>query len=360
MFAVRPRAGLRAQPWGQVMTRQISADEMRILRMEDALQRRREMALHASEIGVFEFEPSTGETFWDDRVRGFWGVSADEPTNYDLVIRGVHPGDRALHDLSTEQALDPNGSGHLDITYRLYPLDGSPMRWMRAIASCYFDGDTPVRLVGTVQDVTAEKTQEQRNDVLLYELEHRVKNTLSTAIAVLDLSRIGQTDIDNYFTVAADRLRAIALSHDSLRRGSWTDVDLSTLLGREAERFLGAKSDRLKMHGDPVAIPAHNVMTMSMVLHELLTNAAKHGALAQDGGRIDVTTKVEAEVTHLIWQESLPNPTQGADGNGVQGFGSILLEHILPAEIGATTERKMTRKGLLFSLTFPNLMEPTL
>ncbi len=338
------------------MSRQISAESLRILRMDDALQRRREVALHASEIGVFEFEPRSGETFWDDRLRALWGVSAEEPTNYDLVMRGVHPADRDFHDASTAAVIDPKGSGHLDITYRLFPLDGHPMRWVRAIADCFFEGDVPVRLVGIVQDVTKEKRQEERNDVLVYELEHRVKNTLATAIAVLDLSRIGQTDVDQYYNTASDRLRAIALSHDTLRRNEWSDVDLKHLLDREAEHFLGSEPDRVRVTGDPIAVPAHNVMTFSMVFHELLTNAVKYGALSQSTGRVTVTTRVAEGVSEMIWQETLAHPIPTTTTSGA-GFGTMLLENILPAEIGARIDRDLTADGLRFSVTFPTLEE---
>lgn len=333
------------------MSRELSPEVLRILRLADAKERRREVALSASEIGVFEFDPATSETYWDPRVREIFGVSADTPTNYDLVMQAVHPEDQDLHNEGTAAVLDPNGSRHLDIVYRLYPLDGQPMRWVRARGDCIFAGDAPIRLVGTVQDITKEKMQEHNNEQLLYELEHRVKNTLSTAIAVLDLSRIGQSDVDGYYGVASDRLRAIALSHDALRRAEWSDVDLHLLLTREAERFLGSENKRLHLSGDPVHLPANNVMTMSMVFHELLTNATKYGALLNPGGEIHVQTTQNASGWGLTWTETgLTTPPALASDKS--GFGTILLNKIMPAELGASVTRDITADGLIFQISY--------
>ncbi|MEY1556859.1 sensor histidine kinase [Yoonia sp. R2331] len=334
------------------MTHQAPSDALRILRIEDAAQRRREVALRASDIGVFEFDPATQETFWDDRVREIWGVSADEPTNYDLVLRGVHPEDHALHDAETARALDPANDGHLDISYRLYPLDGAPMRWVRAVADCIFEDGKPVRLVGTVRDITAEKRQEQQMDMLLYELEHRVKNTLSTAIAVMDLSRTGHTDVDSYYRATYDRLRAVALSHDSLRRGDWSDVELFALFKREAAAFLGQNLNRVTLEGDPVRIPARQVMTVSMAFHELLTNAAKYGALSDADGHVSLSARVADNRATLRWVET--RTTKAAiDAEGPRGFGNILLLDILPAELQADVSRDVPATGLTYTLNFP-------
>lgn len=334
------------------MTGTITPDAYEILRLEDAVERRRKVALQASEIGVFEFEPVSQETYWDERVRALWGVSMEEPTNYDLVIKGVHPDDRDLHDAETARVLDPKGTGHMDFSYRIFPLNGEPMRWVRAVANCVFEGDVPIRLVGTVRDVTSEKLQEERNEVLLYELEHRVKNTLSTAIAVMDLSRKGHSSIDTYYDAASDRLRSIALSHDLLRRENWRDVDLMSLVRRESEGFLGPQNDRFHLSGVTLRVPARFVMTLTMVIHELLTNAAKHGALSGKTGQVHVAVTVQDDFAHLRWHEKKGSGLNVPDKEA-RGFGSVLLMEILPAEMGAQVKRTLTTEGLELSISFP-------
>lgn len=340
------------------MTRHTQTETLRVIQIQDAVQRRREMALLASEIGVFEFEPATQKAFWDHRIHQMWGIPDGQEITYDTVIKGLHPDDRDFHDRTTEAALDPAGSGHLDMTYRVIPLDGSPMRWVRAVASCYFEGETPVRLVGTVQDVTAEKKQMARNAMLLNELQHRVKNTFATAIAVIDLSRQGQVEVDPFFDAIKARLRAMARSHDALQRADWTDVDLMDCISREASGFLGPDNPRLRVSGPPLHIPATHVQTFNMVIHELFTNAAKHGALRNKFGRIDIQTDIKDGMAQLSWTEHSPEPIVPPSA-AHQGFGTVLIDGILATEIDAKVSRDLSETGLQFTLQFPNLKDPS-
>lgn len=336
------------------MSRELSSDTLRIIKMQDPLQRRREIALKAARIGVFEFEPATQFAFWDDRVHELWGIADKEQIAYADVIGGVHPDDRAMHDAATEHALDPNGDGHLDMTYRVIPADGTPMRWVNAIADCHFEDGVPQLLVGTVQDVTAAQQQILHNEKLLHELEHRVKNTLATTLSILQLSLNDLHDLDSYFEAVSQRIRALAHSHDALRRSDWTAVDLETLIRNEAEAFLGADDTRFAIDCVPALLPPGNVLTFSMAIHELMTNAVKHGALSSGDGRVKVTGAIKDGVVHIKWHETLGDAAIPKPAN-LSGFGSVVLDQILPAETGGTVTRDMQADGMRCEITFPNL-----
>ncbi|WP_342078550.1 HWE histidine kinase domain-containing protein [Yoonia sp. SS1-5] len=322
-----------------------------ISRIEDPLERRRAVALQAAQIGVFEYEPETDIAFWDSRVRELWGIPAGEVITYDKVVRQVHPDDLELHDDATARALDPTGDGRLDITYRLFPRKGPRMRWIHAVGYCFFDGDRPVRLVGTVQDVTAQKRADDKNKMLVYELEHRVKNTLATAIAVLSLSRGAHADVDQYFNAVHERLRSLASSHDLLRKSQWTAVDFADLLNREADGFIGQQSNRLLLKGAPIAIPPGHVMTLSMAIHELMTNSAKFGALASDDGTIEVTTFVTGKTRKIVWKETeCAKPPDTAETR--TGLGSVLIQNIMPTELGGTVSRRFEGRTMILEIAF--------
>lgn len=340
-----------ARQEGEPLSRNISGETQRILQIEDARQRRLEIAVQASGIGVFEFDPATEEAFWDDRVSELWGVAPGTAITYDTVINAVHVDDRDLHDSSTAASLDPDGDGRMDMTYRVIPCDGTPMKWIRAVANCSFDGDTPIRLVGTVQDVTTEQMHQERTSNLLHELEHRVKNTLAVAGAVIDLSRSGHTSVDTYAEVVAARLRSMARSHDSLRRTDWTDVPLEALARDEATSFITSTSPQFELTGAPVSIPSNNVLTFSMALHELFTNAAKHGALTTPDGRIVLSSRIDGDIATLTWTET-GGPAY-ASGAGNVGFGTLLLEKILTTELNATFTRLSTENGVVCTIQFP-------
>lgn len=325
-----------------------------VAEISDPTARRTAAALSGSQIGVFEYEPETDLAFWDERVRRFWGIGEVVEITYELIISHVHPDDRALHDDCTAKALDPTGDGHMDMIYRLYPGDGHPMRWVHAVANCHFEGDRAVRLVGTVQDITEQRRAQEQNKLLVNELEHRVKNTLATAIAIVSLSRAGSDNIDTYCNAVDARLRSLATSQDLLRRTDWTAVPFEVLLAAAVGSFLGAESDRINLLGDELQIPAKTVMTLSMALHELLTNSVKYGALAVPDGHIDVELSSDASHTKLCWREhgALPVPVTAESQNG---FGTVLLKEILPREVNGDLDLDFKKSGLVYTLRMPNI-----
>ncbi|WP_299961774.1 HWE histidine kinase domain-containing protein [uncultured Roseobacter sp.] len=320
--------------------------------IRDADERRLVAALRASQIGVFEFEPETNTAFWDDRVRELWGIQSTDPITYEAIVAQVHEDDRALHDAETAKALDPDGDGHMDMMYRLYPKDGRPMRWLRAKADCFFQNGKAIRLVGTVQDITEEQTARLHNKMLLNELQHRVKNTLATAIAVVSLSRRGATDIQSYFDAVDERLRNLSLSHDLLRQSDWSPVQFTELFSNAAQSFLGPRwaTDRIRLDADAFEIPAWHVMTVSMALHELMTNAAKYGALSTGSGRIEAGIRNKDRSPAFYWRET-GGPKPPPRPPKAEGFGRVLLNDILPGELAGTSELVFSEGGLYYEVT---------
>lgn len=320
--------------------------------IDDAEIRRTTVALRASRIGVFEFEPQRDVAFWDNRVCEIWGMPDRTTVNYETVLAQVHPDDRAMHDQATADVLNPEGKGRMDITYRVLPADGAPMRWVHVLGECYFKDGVPLRLVGTVQDITSQKMAEDKNRLLLHELEHRVKNTLATAISVVGLSRMSATNFDTFFEVIEARLIALASSQDLIRKRNWTTVTLSELIEKTMGAFISDADNKLRHSGVAFQIPAENVMTMTMAIHELLTNAAKYGALSHPDGLIEVDVTIEHPCATIRWTES------GASGTGFpllgdDGFGSMVLMEILPSELGGRVTRAYSNGNLLFTLEMP-------
>ncbi len=334
------------------IARQMDQNRRHVLGISDAEERRMAVALLAAQIGVFEFEPQMNRVYWDDRIRELWGVSAHEAITYEKVIAQVHPDDREMHDRLTEQALDPAGDGHMDLEYRLLPRGSQPMRWIHAIADCHFEDAKPMRLVGTVQDVTDRRMSEERNKLLMHELEHRVKNTLTTIIAVVKMSARKTTDIAEYIRVIEDRLRSLSDSHELLRRNDWNSVDLHQIIRQEADGFLDDGNDRLRLTGETITVPAASVLIVTMAVHELLTNATKHGALSPAGGQISAYTQIADGMASFIWDEVLPVP-MGQKAAASEGFGSLLLRQILPAELRGDVTYDHRPAGVRFEIRFP-------
>jgi len=325
----------------------------RVAEIPDPLERRIRAALRAGKIGVFEFEPKVNRAYWDDRVRELWGIPDAELITYEVVVAQVHPDDQEMHNRETERVLDPAGDGHMDMTYRLLPKDGHPMRWIRAQADCFFQDGEAVRLVGTVTDVTEIQTALELNKLLVRELAHRVKNVLATAVAVVGLSRAGATSVEEYFTAIDQRLRSLVASQDLVRQSEWSPVRLDALFEASAKGFLGRNRDteRLSISVGDIEVPPDHVMIFSMGLHELLTNAVKHGALSSPVGRVSVKACIGVDAVTIVWSET-GGPAPAPRGH--QGFGVKLLKEIWPAQIDGVAGIDHVSEGMTYSIRIPH------
>ena len=341
----------RILEWVRVMKH----ESPNVLDIEDALLRRNTAALLASRIGVFEFEPQSQHAFWDDRVRELWGVSDDIEITYDgVVITRIHPDDREMHNQATAEALDPAGNGHLDITYRLLPREDQPLTWIRAVADCKFENGVPIRLVGTVEDITERKIAEERSAFLLGELQHRLKNTLAIVSAVIKRSKVGHDTIDGYAAALETRVRALADSHDILRKSGWDSVPFETLV-KSIFRDFFENADLAKIESEQqVVIPENYVLTVSLLIYELVSNSLKHGALSKGDGDIAISVRVVDGVSCIRWKERGGPPIP--EGQFPQsGFGSFLLHNVVAVELGAEVSYGSTGTHVEMELRSPRL-----
>jgi|GEM_PF-2247788 len=318
--------------------------------IEDAQTRRTAAALRASRIAIFEFEPATEKAYWDDRLRELWGVSADVEITYnDVVIEGVHPDDRDYHTAATASALNPKGDGRLDITYRVLPLDGGPMRWIRAIADCKFADGVPVRLIGTVEDVTERTQAAERNKFLVGELQHRLKNTLAIVGAVIKRSTVGHEDVDSYSDALQARVKALSGSHDIIRKNNWEDVPFDQIVLSVVEDFASGEPRVTFMPGPQVIIPENNVLVVSLAVYELFSNSLKHGAMSRADGNVTVSTTADGGVAKIRWVEA-GGPAMPGGEYPASGFGSYLIRRVLTEELDATVTYGDTDDGTVFEL----------
>ncbi len=146
---------------------------------------RLQLATDAARLGIHEFDVQSGTITWDARVRELWGVSVDTEITYDLFMAGVVDDDREMTQTAIDRALDPDGDGIYEATYRVRNRTGVE-HWVRAAGRVEFVRRVPTRLIGTVQDVTKEKQTEEellaadrRKDVFLATLAHELRNPLA-------------------------------------------------------------------------------------------------------------------------------------------------------------------------------------
>lgn len=131
-----------------------------------------ELATRAAELGRYDFRPREGTLAWDDRCRALFGMSADAAVTYESAfLAGLHPEDRERADKAVSAALDPDGTHRFDVEYRTVGIEDGILRHIRAQGLAFFEGREPVRLIGTVQDVTRDREASAR----LREVEERLR-----------------------------------------------------------------------------------------------------------------------------------------------------------------------------------------
>nr|WP_245457430.1 PAS domain S-box protein [Rhizobium leguminosarum] len=179
------------------------------------------------------------------------------------------------------------------------------------------------------QDITARKEAERLQAVLTGELNHRVKNVFSTVIAIarqtLDRDQTGQGQVAAF----QERLVSMAKAHDLLTHRDWQRADLGELVKQVLEPY---PPERFEIDGHPVLLPQKAVVSFSLAIHELATNAVKYGALSGAQGTVTISWdyQVASARLHFKWVERegpiVEPPTR-------RGFGSRLVERLLAAEL---------------------------
>ena len=184
-------------------------------------------------------------------------------------------------------------------------------------------------------DVTEEIEAEERQRLLINELNHRVKNTLAVVQGLAQQSFGKQAD--GRFEIFSARLAALAGAHNLLTDSTWESADLRELVRGSLEAAAGIDIARCELAGTPVTLPPPLALSLVMIIHELATNAIKYGALSNETGRVQVRWSVErgdaaAQVT-IEWDE-IDGPPVAAPAR--QGFGTRLIRRGLSGQ-GATT-----------------------
>lgn len=228
----------------------------------------------------------------------------------------IHPDDIARIEAAKGPFLSVDWS---EAEYRVRHADG---RWVDVLdrAQVLFDATgRAVRVIGTTIDITAIKQGEARLRILIDEVNHRVKNTLATVQALAHLAARTSGDKDDFLGRFEDRLGSLSRAHDLLTQRHWKDATLREVVDNALAPF---DVGRARIAGPPVVLRPRHALALSLALHELATNAAKHGAFSTPDGRLDLTWSTDGPVV-VAWREH--------DGPPVRepletGFGSRLLK----------------------------------
>jgi PAS domain S-box-containing protein len=250
-----------------------------------------------------------------------------------------------------EQAMaEVQRGGVCDVQYRIRRAD-SEVRWIRDSIFAVRDGVGRVtRVGGLARDITDRREAEDRQALLLAELNHRVKNTLATVQSLALQTARAVSDatqpMSRFLGDFQGRLMALARGHDLLTARNWRGAPLADVASAALAPWLpsdrmgtGAEPPRVVLSGPGVWLAPRQTVALSLGLHELATNAAKHGALSVAPGRALLNWRLEADgMLVLDWTERYGPPAREPERTG---FGTRLLKQGLPADLGAGARVEM-------------------
>src|SRR4051812_20736381 len=229
-----------------------------------------------------------------------------------------------------------------DVEHRIRHVD-SGYRWARTRGYPRRDADGNILLwYATTEDIHEAKSAEERQRLLINELNHRVKNSLATVQAIAFQTLRGDIGLAEGRARFEGRLMALSRAHDLLTEQNWGGAALDRIV-RDATAPLGGDQGRFDLDGDPLLLTPRASLALALALHELATNAAKYGALSAEEGRVSIAWRNEDGRLHIVWKEQGgPRVRRPAR----RGFGSRLIEQGLGPDLGGTADLAFERDGL--------------
>jgi two-component sensor histidine kinase len=202
--------------------------------------------------------------------------------------------------------------------------------------------------------LAAHAAAEERQDLLIRELHHRVRNTLATVQAILGATARTATSVEQFYQSFSSRIASLARTHATITAHDGQVASLRALLSLELEPFDDTQHQRVRLAGPDIQFPSGVAVPFGMAVHELTTNAAKFGALSRSKGRVEVKWEVRSEggteTLHLEWVEQDGPPVVEPT---YEGLGSKLLKRVLTTQVSARVATEFRPEGLRCVVEMP-------
>jgi PAS domain S-box-containing protein len=329
-------------------TAALEASNARLRESEERLR----SASEAAGFGTYDYNAAAGRVYWSPYLREIVGVEEESPLTLETVLRYIHPDHRALVRQHVEGHA-PN-TDRREIEFKVIRPDGQ-VRWMLDRGQAVPDNESAqggLRVTGTVLDITERKWAEERQQLLMAELDHRVKNTLANVSAIARLSRPHAGSVDSFVEALDGRIQAMSNAHGLLRHRSWTGAELSELVRALLTPFRSEASKNIILEGGTAYITPRAAQSFALVLHELATNAVKHGALSVPTGKVIASWKQidrgagQERQLEFVWREC---GGPGAREPSKKGFGLTVL-YSVASEFGGDIDCAFEPEGLVCTI----------
>jgi two-component system CheB/CheR fusion protein len=246
------------------------------------------------------------------------------------LLEEILPQAKQLHDFTVEHTFETIG-------HRVMLLNARQI-------------DSVALILLAIEDITDRRRVEEERELLTRELSHRVKNVFAVIQALATQTNGRLDSIEQYREAFLGRLHALATAHGMMLDTPWKGTNLKDLVEQILSAYRGDGSDAVVIDGESLTLTAQQSLGLGLVLHELSTNATKHGALAHGDGRLRVWWRKEGADLHLHWHERGGPPIAPPVETG---FGSRLIETVCSHQLEGSVERNYTPEGLHCEIIFP-------
>ncbi len=288
-----------------------------------------------------------GQWTWSSpQWKSFTGQNEDASLGFGW-LEVVHPDDRKPVQDAWAAAVE---TGRLDVDHRLWNAAAEDYRSVRLRASpVRNEAGQPVEWFGTATDVNELLLLQQRQEILLHELQHRVRNILALMRSIASRTALSSETVQDYERELDGRISAMARTHNVLTSAPGARLGLSELFRNELTADGGETAGDISIAGPPVTLSGKAAETLSLAIHELATNAAKYGALASSAGRVDVSWRIDRGRLLISWIET----GVAVEPPRRRGFGSDLIEKVVPYEFGGTGRLDFGSDGVRCEIELP-------
>ncbi len=342
------RLNLELEQRVEERTSELEASAMRLHESEQRLR----LASEAAGFGTYDFNAVSNRMHCSPRLKDLLGSDAEGDMELEAFLAIVHQGDRgAVRDAMSARPADVH-----ELEFRVQHRQRGT-RWLLDRGRAFTATEDPrgkiKRVAGTILDITERKMTEQRQQLLMAELDHRVKNMLANVSAIARLSSRHAASVEAFVAALDGRIQAISKAHGLIRQRSWNGAELGELAMVLLNAFQSETANNIVVDGPEVQITPKAAQSIALVVHELATNAVKHGALSLPSGKVTFSWReVEAHPAprlRLLWSETGgPEVTEPARS----GFGLTVLRSVA-SELGATIDSAFHPAGLVCTIEGP-------
>jgi PAS domain S-box-containing protein len=218
--------------------------------------------------------------------------------------------------------------------------------------------DADDKVVGAsliAQDITERKRSDEREHLLMREVNHRAKNLLSVVDAVARQTA-ARDDPEHFVDRFSERIQALSANQDLLIKNAWHGVEIEDLVRSQLAHFADLLGSRIGVRGPKLRLNAASAQAVGLALHELTTNAGKYGALSEDTGRLEISWWTEGETFTMSWTEREGPPVSPPQR---RGFGTVVMKEMAERSVEGAIDLDYAPSGVTWRLTCPaaNVLE---